>query len=134
MVYESVEDFQGLVCTCAKSPMFGAGTRFYIQLKMLPMHPRNSQFRFVTWDNTPFDHSARVVESPALNRRRPCFSFCSFYSAFPLRFPGKNLLDGRYAQFGYTVDNEDLLADVKEGDIIKSAKVISGKENWKESA
>eukprot|EP00903_Cladosiphon_okamuranus_P013006 g12135.t1 len=47
---------------------------------------------------------------------------------------GKNLLDGRYAEFGYTVDNEELLADVKEGDMIKSAKVISGKENWKASA
>ncbi|CAM9106651.1 unnamed protein product [Ectocarpus fasciculatus] len=47
---------------------------------------------------------------------------------------GKNLLDGRYAEFGYTVDNQDLLADVKEGDIIKSVKVISGMENWKQSA
>lgn len=47
---------------------------------------------------------------------------------------GKNLLDGRYAEFGYTVDNQELLADVKEGDIIKSAKVLSGKENWKASA
>lgn len=47
---------------------------------------------------------------------------------------GKNLLDGRYSQFGYTVNNEDLLADVKEGDIIKSAKVLSGKENWKATA
>lgn len=47
---------------------------------------------------------------------------------------GKNLLDGRYAEFGYTVDNQELLADVKEGDIIKSAKIISGMENWKQSA
>ena len=36
---------------------------------------------------------------------------------------GKNLLDGRYACFGYTVDGARLLADVKEGDIITSAKV-----------
>lgn len=47
---------------------------------------------------------------------------------------GKNLLDGRYAEFGYTTNNAELLADVKEGDIIKSAKIISGKENWKASA
>lgn len=52
------------------------------------------------------------------------FQFCT----------GKNLLDGRYSQFGYTVNNEDLLADVKEGDMIKSAKVLSGKENWKATA
>ena len=37
---------------------------------------------------------------------------------------GKNLLDGRYACFGYTVDGARLLSDVKEGDVIVSAKVI----------
>jgi cyclophilin family peptidyl-prolyl cis-trans isomerase len=42
---------------------------------------------------------------------------------------GKNLLDGRYTLFGYTVENADLLKDVKEGDIISSAKVLSGGEN-----
>lgn len=62
---------------------------------------------------------------------------CLFLSSLPVFFSffaGKNLLDGRYAEFGYTVDNQELLADVKEGDIIKSAKVISGMENWKQSA
>jgi peptidylprolyl isomerase len=39
---------------------------------------------------------------------------------------GKNLLDGRYACFGYTVEGAKFLADVKEGDVITSAKVISG--------
>ena len=36
---------------------------------------------------------------------------------------GKNLLDVRYACFGYTVDGARLLSDVKEGDTIVSAKV-----------
>ena len=58
--------------------------------------------------------------------------FCFLWFVF--NFAGKNLLDGRYSEFGYTVDNQDLLADVKEGDIIKSAKVLSGKENWKVTA
>jgi len=39
---------------------------------------------------------------------------------------GKNLLDGRYACFGYTVDGARLLSDVKEGDTIVSAKVTAG--------
>ena len=39
---------------------------------------------------------------------------------------GKNMLDGRYTCFGYTVQNSDLLKDVKEGDVIKSAKVSKG--------
>jgi cyclophilin family peptidyl-prolyl cis-trans isomerase len=40
---------------------------------------------------------------------------------------GKNLLDGRYSCFGYTVENADLVKGVAEGDIISSAKVIKGK-------
>ncbi len=39
---------------------------------------------------------------------------------------GKNLLDGRYACFGYTTENARLLAGVKEGDVIVSAKVTDG--------
>jgi len=42
---------------------------------------------------------------------------------------GKNLLDGRYSCFGYTVDGARFLSDVKEGDVIVSAKVVSGYEN-----
>lgn len=42
---------------------------------------------------------------------------------------GKNLLDGRYTCFGYTTENADLLAGVKEGDVIVSAKVVKGGEN-----
>jgi cyclophilin family peptidyl-prolyl cis-trans isomerase len=42
---------------------------------------------------------------------------------------GKNVLDGRYPVFGYVVKGSDFLQDVKEGDIIVSAKVISGAEN-----
>merc|ERR1712070_1032885 len=42
---------------------------------------------------------------------------------------GKNLLDGRYTCFGYTTKGARLLSDVKEGDVIVSAKVVSGYEN-----
>ena len=41
------------------------------------------------------------------------------------------MLDGRYSCFGYTVDGADLLKDVKEGDIIESAKVVKGIEYLK---
>lgn len=40
-----------------------------------------------------------------------------------------NILDGRYAVFGYVTENEDLLADVKVGDVIESVQVVSGLEN-----
>lgn len=41
---------------------------------------------------------------------------------------GKNILDGRYPCFGYVVEGADFLRDVKESDIIVSAKVIDGAE------
>eukprot|EP00591_Stephanopyxis_turris_P012737 CAMPEP_0195514588 /NCGR_PEP_ID=MMETSP0794_2-20130614/5922_1 /TAXON_ID=515487 /ORGANISM="Stephanopyxis turris, Strain CCMP 815" /LENGTH=450 /DNA_ID=CAMNT_0040642851 /DNA_START=310 /DNA_END=1662 /DNA_ORIENTATION=+ len=41
---------------------------------------------------------------------------------------GKNVLDGRYPCFGYVVEGADFLRDMKEGDIIASAKVTEGLE------
>ena len=40
-----------------------------------------------------------------------------------------NILDGRYAVFGYVSENEELLADLKVGDVIETIKVVSGLEN-----
>lgn len=37
-----------------------------------------------------------------------------------------NILDGRYAVFGYVTENQDYLADLKVGDVIESARVVSG--------
>ena len=42
---------------------------------------------------------------------------------------GKNVLDGRYPCFGYVVEGADFLTDIKEGDVIVSAKVTEGLEN-----
>ena len=40
-----------------------------------------------------------------------------------------NILDGRYSVFGYVVENQELLADVKVGDIIESIRVVDGINN-----
>eukprot|EP01025_Chloroclados_australasicus_P026369 TRINITY_DN26188_c0_g1_i1.p1 TRINITY_DN26188_c0_g1~~TRINITY_DN26188_c0_g1_i1.p1 ORF type:complete len:439 (-),score=46.29 TRINITY_DN26188_c0_g1_i1:311-1546(-) len=40
-----------------------------------------------------------------------------------------NLLDGRYAVFGYVVDGQDFLQEMKVGDKIEYIKVLSGLEN-----
>ncbi|CAA7402234.1 unnamed protein product [Spirodela intermedia] len=40
-----------------------------------------------------------------------------------------NILDGRYSVFGYITQNEDLLADLKVGDVIESIEVVSGLDN-----
>lgn len=42
---------------------------------------------------------------------------------------GKNVLDGRYPVFGYVVEGADFLRDMKEGDLIVSAKVTDGANN-----
>ncbi len=42
---------------------------------------------------------------------------------------GANLLDGRYAVFGYVVDGQKVLGELTKGDKIKSAKVTEGLEN-----
>lgn len=39
---------------------------------------------------------------------------------------GKNVLDGRYPCFGYVVEGADFLRDMKEDDVIVSAKVTDG--------
>ncbi|GMH45966.1 hypothetical protein BSKO_13930 [Bryopsis sp. KO-2023] len=41
---------------------------------------------------------------------------------------GSNLLDGRYAVFGYIVQGQDLLGEMKVGDKIEYLKVVAGKE------
>eukprot|EP00249_Psilotum_nudum_P015968 c25601_g1_i3 orf=109-1698(+) len=40
-----------------------------------------------------------------------------------------NILDGRYAVFGYVTENQDYLADLKVGDMIESMKVVTGLDN-----
>lgn len=42
---------------------------------------------------------------------------------------GANLLDGRYAVFGYIVEGQDAIKEFKVGDKINSVKVVSGAEN-----
>lgn len=43
--------------------------------------------------------------------------------------PGVNLLDGRYAAFGYVTEGKDVLGKLTQGDVIESAKVIEGASN-----
>jgi peptidylprolyl isomerase len=43
---------------------------------------------------------------------------------------GANLLDGRYAVFGYVIEGQEVLGELRPGDKIVSAKVINGAENF----
>lgn len=42
---------------------------------------------------------------------------------------GLNLLDGRYAVFGYVIDGKEVLDTLGRGDRIRSARVVNGLEN-----
>jgi cyclophilin family peptidyl-prolyl cis-trans isomerase len=42
---------------------------------------------------------------------------------------GTNILDGRYSTFGYVIENQELLRDLKVDDMIVSMKVVQGGEN-----
>ena len=44
--------------------------------------------------------------------------------------PGRNTLDGYYSSFGYVIENEDILNQLKVGDKIMYAKIIEGQENF----
>lgn len=44
---------------------------------------------------------------------------------------GKNMMDGRYTTFGYAIEGAEFLRQVREGDVIVSAKVTSGLDNLK---
>ena len=55
------------------------------------------------------------------------FFFLKFESE--LTPAGLNLLDGRYAVFGYVTEEKDVLNALKVGDRIESARVVSGVEN-----
>jgi peptidylprolyl isomerase len=38
-------------------------------------------------------------------------------------------MDGRYSVFGYTVEGDEILEDLEEGDTLISARVVNGIEN-----
>ncbi|MEA5497712.1 peptidylprolyl isomerase [Limnoraphis robusta Tam1] len=42
---------------------------------------------------------------------------------------GLNILDGRFAAFGYVTQGKDVLENIQQGDVIQSAKVIKGAEH-----
>lgn len=42
---------------------------------------------------------------------------------------GSNLLDGRYAVFGYVTKGKDYLESLKVGDVIESIRLVGGEEN-----
>lgn len=53
-------------------------------------------------------------------------AICIMLQESELTPTGANLLDGRYAVFGYVIDGADLLQECQAGDVIESIKITDG--------
>lgn len=87
------------------------------------------------WDVEPaLPFSARGTVAMARYPEDPNSASSQFFifMAEPDLTPaGLNLMDGRYAVFGYVTEGAELLHKIKVGDQILSARLISGQENLK---
>lgn len=78
----------------------------------------------------PFSADGAVaIARPSSDPNGGSSQFFFFKFDSELTPPGSNFMDGRYAVFGYTVEGEEILEDLKEGDKIISARVVNGIEN-----
>ncbi|WP_404783986.1 peptidylprolyl isomerase [Altericista sp. CCNU0014] len=79
----------------------------------------------------PFSAYGAVAMAPPDTDPNGASSQFFFFLFEPELTPaGRNLLDGRYAVFGYVVSGQEVLGEIKEGDKIVSAKVVDGLENF----
>lgn len=53
--------------------------------------------------------------------------------SYTARSPGGSALTGNLAAFGFVTDGKHLLPQLRPGDVVKSAKVVSGEENFRAS-
>jgi peptidylprolyl isomerase len=78
----------------------------------------------------PFSaYGALALARPASDPNGGSSQFFFFLFERELTPPGFNLLDGRYAVFGYVTQGSEVLEKLKQGDRIESMKVISGLEH-----
>jgi peptidylprolyl isomerase len=78
----------------------------------------------------PFSaYGAVAMARPEIDPDGGSSQFFFFLFDRELTPPGFNLLDGRYSVFGYVVEGEDILEELKQGNKIISAKAIEGSEN-----
>lgn len=78
----------------------------------------------------PFSAYGTVAMArPGENTNGASSQFFFFLFEPDLTPAGLNLLDGRYAAFGYVIEGQDTLGELKLGDKIESAKVVQGAKN-----
>lgn len=78
----------------------------------------------------PFSsYGAVVMGHPEFDANGGSSQFFFFLFEPELTPAGRNLLDGRYAVFGYVTAGKDVLGNLRAGDKIESAQVVQGLEN-----
>lgn len=78
----------------------------------------------------PFSaYGAVAMARPGFDPNGGSSQFFFFLFESELTPPGFNLLDGRYSVFGYLIEGKEVLEQLKQGDVIQSAKVVEGAEN-----
>lgn len=83
----------------------------------------------------PFSaYGAMALARPGEDPNGGSSQFFFFLFEAELTPAGANLLDGRYAIFGYVTDGKNVLDELKAGDTIESAKIIQGLENLQQPA
>jgi peptidylprolyl isomerase len=86
--------------------------------------------RYVDMPVLPFSSFGAVVQARPENEVNGGSSQFFFFLFEPELTPaGRNLLDGRYAVFGYLTEGQKVLDKLKAGDKIESATVVQGIEN-----
>ncbi len=91
--------------------------------------------RYRDLPSLPFSaYGAVVMGHPAFDANGGSSQFFFFLFEPELTPAGRNLLDGRYAVFGYLTQGKEVLASLRAGDTIESAQVVKGLENLVEPA
>ncbi len=86
--------------------------------------------RYQDYPVLPFSaYGALALARPSDDPNGGSSQFFFFLFEPELTPAGRNLLDGRYAIFGYVTEGKEVLEALKQGDKIESAQVISGLEN-----
>ena len=75
----------------------------------------------------PFNsYGSLALARPGNDNNGGSSQFFFFLFEAELTPAGRNLMDGRYAVFGYTIDGKEVLRKLREGDKIISARVLDG--------
>lgn len=86
--------------------------------------------RFLEQPVLPFSaYGALALARPSSDPNGGSSQFFFFLFEPELTPAGANLLDGRYAIFGFVTEGKDVLEKLRAGDTIDSAKVVDGLEN-----